>query len=232
MSDSRGSAPRADLAEIRRGIERLFRAGDVIEVRIPKTGRYGVISGYFDDFETLATELHRADCRYRPAGVYYTINPCVPALLGRAYNRLKERADLTTGDADIRLRRWLPIDLDPVRPAGISSSDEEHGAALARARLIRGELASEGWGAPVLADSGNGAHLLYQIDRPNTPDALHTVAGLLSQLSQRFSDDRVKVDTTSGNAARIWKAYGTVCRKGDSMPGRPHRLSRILETAE
>jgi hypothetical protein len=230
--DSNRSAPRADLAEIRRGIGLLFGPGDVIEVRIPKTGRYGVISGYFDDLERLAAELFRADCRYRPPGVYYTINPCVPALLGRAYNRLKERADLTTADTDIRLRRWLPVDLDPVRPAGISSSDEEHEAALARARLIRGELAGEGWGAPLLADSGNGAHLLYQIDQPNTPDALHTVAGLLSQLSGRFSDEHVKLDTTSGNAARIWKAYGTVCRKGDSIPGRPHRLSRVLEAAE
>ncbi len=34
---------------------------------------------------------------------------------------------------------------------------------------------------------------------------------------------------TCANAARIWKAYGTVARKGDSILGRPHRISRILE---
>jgi hypothetical protein len=39
----------------------------------------------------------------------------------------------------------------------------------------------------------------------------------------------VKVDVTCANAARIWKAYGTVARKGDSIPGRPHRRSQILE---
>jgi len=225
-------APHPEIGEIRRAIALLFRDGDVIEVRIPKTGRYGVISGYFDDFDKLASALHGADSRYRPAGIYYTINPCLPALLGRACNRLKERAEITTADPDIVLRRWLPIDLDPVRPAGISSSDEEHEAAIERARLIRSELASEGWGAPILADSGNGGHLMYPLDLPNTAESLQTVMGLLAQLSKRFSDDRVKVDTTSGNAARIWKAYGTVARKGDSIPGRPHRMSRILEAPE
>ena len=225
-------APRAELVEIRRGIAVLFRPGDVIEVRIPKASRYGVISGYFDDFEKLANALHQADCQYRPPGLYYTVNPCLPALLGRAYNRLRERAELTTADSEIASRRWLHIDLDPVRPAGISSSDDEHEASLARARLIRCELANEGWRSPVLSDSGNGAHLLYELDLPNTPDGLRTVLGLLALVSERFSDERVKVDTTSGNAARIWKAYGTVSRKGDSIPVRPHRCSRILEACE
>ncbi len=53
-------------------------------------------------------------------------------LLGRAYNRLKERAELTTADNDILKRLWLPVDLDPVRPAGVSASDEEHFAAIQR----------------------------------------------------------------------------------------------------
>jgi hypothetical protein len=55
------------------------------------------------------------------------------------------------------------------------------------------------------------------------------ITGALAELDRRYSDDTVKVDVTSANASRIWKAYGTVARKGDSIPGRPHRLSRILE---
>ena len=31
------------------------------------------------------------------------------------------------------------------------------------------------------------------------------------------------------NASRITKAYGTAVRKGDDVPDRPHRLSRILD---
>ena len=31
------------------------------------------------------------------------------------------------------------------------------------------------------------------------------------------------------NAARIWKLYGTICRKGDSTEDRPHRVAKLLE---
>jgi hypothetical protein len=85
------------------------------------------------------------------------------------------------------------------------------------------------WDRPIIADSGNGAHLLYRIDLPNNEESLAFVAGALAELERRYSDHAVKVDVTSANAARIWKAYGTVARKGDSIPGLPHRLSRILE---
>jgi hypothetical protein len=220
-------SPLAESAEIQRSIALLFRPGDVIEVRIPKT-RVGVVAGYFDNFTTMTAAIRQADAKYKAGGIYYVLNMVKPALLGRAYNRLKEYADHTTADNNILRRRWLPVDLDPVRPAGISSSDEEHLAALQRSRTIADDLAGE-WERPIIADSGNGAHLLYRIDLPNDHEALAFVTGALAELDRRYSDDVVKVDVTCANAARIWKAYGTVARKGDSIPGRPHRISRILE---
>ena len=47
--------------------------------------------------------------------------------------RLVERAKQTTSDHDILRRRFLPLDFDAVRPSGISSTEAEHEAALARA---------------------------------------------------------------------------------------------------
>ena len=217
----------ADLAEIQRGISLLFEPGDVVEVRIPKT-RMGVVAGYFDDHEALAASISAADGIYRAPGVYYILNEANPALLARAWNRLKERAQYATADNNILRRRWLPIDLDPVRPPGISSSEEEHESAIARARTIARDMPPN-WGRPILADSGNGAHLLYRIDLPNDQESLLLMSNALAELHRRYSDDLVKIDGTCANAARIWKAYGTVARKGDSVPGRPHRLSRILE---
>jgi len=222
-------AVRADRAEIERAISLLFDRGDVVEVRIPKT-RVGVVSGYFNDFSAMATAIFQADAKYRSGGVYFVLNSTNAALLGRAYNRLKEHAEFTTADNNILSRRWLPIDLDPVRPAGISSSDEEHAAAILRAQTIARDMVDE-WDWPIIADSGNGAHLLYRVDLPNNQEALTFVSGALAELDRRYSDSVVKVDLTSANAARIWKAYGTVARKGDSIPGRPHRISRILEVA-
>jgi hypothetical protein len=217
----------ADRAEIDRAIALLFEPRRAVEVRIPQTGA-GVVSGYFDDHVKVATAIHGAAAKYRAPGVYYVLNPINPALLARAYNRLQERAKYTTADADILRRRWLPVDLDPVRPAGVSSSDEEHEAAIGRARIIAQDMESK-WGGAILADSGNGAHLLYEIDLPNNREGLAFVSGALAEFDRHYSDQTVKVDVTSANAARIWKAYGTVARKGDSIPGRPHRLSRILE---
>jgi hypothetical protein len=224
-----GQIPRADLAEIESGISLLFTRGDVVEVRIPKT-RVGVVAGYFDDHTALARSICAAEAKYQASGVYYVLNQINPALLGRAYNRLKERAEYTTADSNILFRQWLPVDLDPVRAAGISSSDEEHTAAIDRARIIAEDMAKQ-WGRPIIADSGNGAHLLYRIALTNNEESLTFVSGALAELDRRYSDGVVKIDVTCANAARIWKAYGTVARKGDSIPGRPHRVSRVLEVA-
>jgi hypothetical protein len=216
-----------DLSEIQRGISALFSPGDVVEVRILKT-KAGTVSGYFDDFEAMAQATFEADRQYLPYGIYYTLNQLNPALLARACNRLRERSEVTTSDSNVLRRRWLPIDCDPIRPAGVSSSDAEHAAAIERAKLIAREMPAD-WGQPIVADSGNGAHLLYRTDMPNDPESLRLIGLALADLDRRYSDDKVKVDVACGNAARIWKAYGTPVRKGDSIPARPHRVSRILE---
>jgi hypothetical protein len=144
-------------------------------------------------------------------------------------------AETTTSDADILALRWLPVDLDAKRPAGISSTDGEHEAAITKAREIRRWLIEEQhWpaGAFVLADSGNGSHLNVKIDLPNLPENVTVIRSCLETLDFLFSDEVVQVDTTSQNPARIWKLYGTTARKGDSTAERPHRLARLLEVPE
>ena len=145
--------------EIRRAISYLSRPDDVGEIRVPKAGRNRTVSGYFSDPERMAQEAEGLEGLRFP-GVYRTLNPVNAALLARADNKLKKHVEYATSDADIVCRRWMIADLDPKRPAGISSSDPEHTAALELARQIRGELHAEGWPEPIFADSGNGAHLL------------------------------------------------------------------------
>jgi hypothetical protein len=132
-----------------------------------------------------------------------------------------------TGDIDITKRRWLPVELDPVRPSGISSTDEEHSLAVERAFEIRDALRQRDWPEPIVGDSGNGSHLLYRVELPTSDDEL--VKRFLQALASRFDDDRVKIDQQVFNPSRIWKLYGTVSRKGDHVADRPHRLARILE---
>jgi hypothetical protein len=121
------------------------------------------------------------------------------------------------------------LDFDPVRPAGVSSTDEEHAAALARAQECKDWLASEGFPQPLLADSGNGGHLVNGLDLPNDDASRQLVENILKAVAGRFSDSKVKVDVSVFNAARISKVYGTLACKGDDIPERPHRLSSILE---
>lgn len=223
------NSPLADAGAVREAL-RLIVGDGVTELRaLEATTIAGdrwpaTYSGYFDDPDALVqaiTTLHTAK------GVYITPNPVNPALLARAHNRIRRPGKgESTSDGDIIARRWLLIDADPVRPAGISSTDAEHAAALERCQDIAAELERRGWSAPIVADSGNGGHLLYRIDLPADDSGL--VARCLAALAGQFDDAAVKVDTKVGNAARIWKLYGTLTAKGDSLADRPHRVARIL----
>jgi hypothetical protein len=142
------------------GLRLLLEPGATVELRVPKAGRARVISGYFDDPQEMARTVAKLDGRH--PGIYFTCNPVKPALLARASNRIVEHAELTTSDYDVARRRWLPIDLDPLRPAGVSATDAEHEAALDKAHQVAAFLAGLGWPEPVLADSGNGAYVLVR----------------------------------------------------------------------
>ena len=218
---------------LRDAVARLAGPGQVVEVRA-LTDQF-THSGYFNDPAALIRAVEPLDADNSVHGIYVTLNEVNPALLSRRANRIKMRLgkkDSTTSDADILRRRWLPIDIDPLRPSGVSSTDEEHELALAKADEVARWIAGLGFPDPVRADSGNGAHLLYRIDLPNDEAATALVKSGLVTLDTLFSDERVNVDTANFNAARIWKLYGTVSRKGDNTPERPHRRSRILSAPE
>ena len=205
-------------------VRALWQPGDVREVRIPKYGGRGVAAGYFDDLDLLLGQVDQWDGK---ANVYVTLNPVDRALLARATNRIAKGATSTTSDTNIVRRRWLLVDVDPVRPADISSTKEEAEAARALALAVRDYLHGLGWPQPMVGMSGNGYALLYSIDLPNDAEATALVAGVLAHLDGRFSSDTVKIDTTVSNAARIGCLFGTLKVKGDSTPERPHRRSQI-----
>jgi P4 family phage/plasmid primase-like protien len=217
---------KADFDEIQRSVALFLEPGGCVELRAPKTARDGVISGYFTDPEAMAKAAFQVSGR--APGIYTTLNPVGEVLLSRAANRVKSRAAELTRDSEIEWRRWLLLDCDPKRPAGISSSEGEHAAALDLARVIGRDLALQDWPVPVLADSGNGAHLLYRIDLPNDDRSKDLVKNVLKACAARYDNERVSVDLSVFNAARISKIYGTLSQKGDSTEERPHRLSRIL----
>src|SRR5215211_5980500 len=216
--------------ELTRTVEILFSPGDVIELRTLKEGR--TYSGYFEDRGKLVDAACKQD--ERGHDVYITFNKLPDEIAFRRYNRIEQikGRDQTTSDGDVERRRYLFIDADCERVSGISSTDEEKRKSRDKVLEIREFLRAHGWPAPIVCDSGNGYHLLYPIDLPADPDSLELIAGVLEALDFKFSDEAVKVDTTTKNTARITKFYGTVAKKGDDLPQRPHRPSKILKVPD
>ena len=229
---------------VRRHLELLYEPGDVFEVRAPGCrdrpgSRYAyTCSGYFThgDLEQAAAQIAQLDRAGIAPGIYVTLNPVQPALLARSANRIKTRARETTQDKDVVRRRWLLIDVDPVRPSGVSATDAELEAARQTAERLEAALASTGWPAPLVVMSGNGYHLLYRLDLPADDGGL--VQRVLAALADRFSDDEVSIDRSVYNPARIVKVAGTMSRKGDDLRGvdgvedRPHRRARLIRVPD
>jgi len=216
-------------------INTLFFEPCVVEVRAPKTLKLGTVSGYFELPEHLDEMAAAVEEYSGKSNIYWTINPVHPDLLSRAFNRTKPYQINTTDDLAVTKRNWLPIDIDPQRFAGISSSDEEKATAKKVMYQVIEWLSGQGWPQPVRASSGNGYHLLYRIDLPSTgADDASTdlVQRVLVALATRFDNKAAHVDRTLYNASRILKAYGTIACKGDSTPTRPHRYAQMTVPQE
>ena len=226
--DARSATVSSD--ELTRTVEILFSPGDVVELRTLNDG--ATFSGYFDDHQKLV----KAAAKYDERGhdIYITLNRLPEEIAYRRYNRVDRMKgrDASTSDKDVERRTYFFIDADCERVSGISSTEEEKRKSREKAREIRDYLRGQGWPDPIVCDSGNGYHLLYPIDLPADPDSLELIADVLEALDFKFSDKAVKVDTTTKNAARITKFYGTVAKKGDDLPQRPHRPSKILKVPD
>jgi hypothetical protein len=224
------SAPRLGCIELRVLRAAFDRQGRVCRGDDSGGGFGGsTLAGWFDNDEPLIKEAHRL----RGVSGYVTFNPVRADLLARSDNRLS-RARHTTRDADILCLRWLYLDIDPVRPAEISSTEAELAAAIQRRDAILGdhpELAASGaWGS-----SGNGAWALVRLpDYPNDPHHAALLSRALAALDQKYSDAAVRIDTATANPARLIGLPGTLKAKGCNRPERPWRRVTLdgIGTAE
>lgn len=211
---------------IKAALDVVMEPGAVFEVRIPKT-KAGTISGYFNDTAIAATLIAKENGKHQ--SIYATANPITPSLLARTNNKFEFGTYMTASDNDITKRRWFLLDFDPVRPAGISSTDDELEATRDLADTVIEWLSSVGWPEPVVATSGNGIHVMYRTDDPNDDAARVDYEFATKMISSIFSTDKVKIDVVMFNASRVWKVYGTVSAKGSHTPDRPHRVAMLQQ---
>ncbi|MED1561531.1 hypothetical protein AJ85_17080 [Alkalihalobacillus alcalophilus ATCC 27647 = CGMCC 1.3604] len=212
-------------SELLSTLEKLKKDNEVIEVRILKTDK-GTISGYFDDHDSLVQAVKKYIGKY---DIYITLNPVKKELLARCKNRLQTYAKTSSQDGDIERIQKILIDIDPMRASGISSSEDEKKSALELVKKIRKDLMEEGFSEPVVADSGNGYHMLLAVDLDNTKGNVEMIKAFLAALDFLYSTDKAQVDVTTYNPSRIVKFYGTKACKGDNTTDRPHRWSKIVK---
>lgn len=226
-----GQAIPFDEEKVRKSWNSLSEQGEIRELRIlnhqpnNKTSFSQTTSGYFDNADAVIESLN--SLKGSAPSVYLTLNPVSPELMARASNRLIERAKNTSSDTDIVCRGWLLIDIDPQRPAGISSSDEEKEGAREIALEVIKYLQDEGIDRLVTADSGNGYHILIPINLPNDGESTDLCKRFLGNLARTFDTETTKIDQGVFNSARILKLYGTLVAKGENHPDRPHRMSML-----
>lgn len=194
---------------------------DVIEIRT--IGKV-TSSGYFKDIELAVAEAKKHDGK---ANVYFVLNKINAACYHRENrDRIIEKAS-STSDSDIDRREWILIDFDPKRASKVSSTNEEKALSEELMKKAGAYLKQHGFKSPVIADSGNGWHLLYRIDMPNDNESKKLVENFLKACDMLFSNDKVEVDISVFNASRITKLYGSMAVKGANTPERPHRRSAI-----
>jgi len=217
--------------------ELFVESGEIVEVRIPKVWgespvwngfAKGAVSGYFDNFKAFKKAVSIA-IKNQQSDIYFTLQVIDPRLIGRSNNVLKA-ASITTSDNNVLYYRWIPIDIDPVRPAGISSSSSEFKKAIElRDTISEWILDTTEYSDLITAISGNGAHILIKLpeDLKVNDESKELIKSFLENVDRNFSTDDVKIDTTVNNPARIWKLYGTKAMKGDVVPKKGNREALI-----
>lgn len=217
--------------EIRKTITLMKPEGQLFEVRVIY-GNKSMYSGYFtnaDDLMRAFDELRNfADCN-----IYMTLNSINAACYDRIQkNRFEKNAKATTSDHDVVGYDWLMIDLDPKRPSGTSSTDEQIEKAKEQGNKIYQFMRNLGFSKPLFANSGNGVHLLYRIRLKNSDENRKLIEMSLKTLNMLFASPEIDVDMKNFNQSRVCKLYGTTAQKGANSDVRPHRMSYIIGNSE
>lgn len=198
---------------------------ELVEIRI--LGRFQY-SGYYKNIDKLIEDIKPFE-ELPDEQIYFTLNEIDDGCYGRAQSeKIIKSPKTTTSDNNITRRVWVLIDYDPVRVVGTNATDEEFELAHKKAQQVFSYLRSVGFNDPVICKSGNGYHTVYRCDLPNTEEVKDILSRFLQSIALMFTDDKVDIDESVFNAARICKLYGTTAKKGANLPERPWRMSEIV----
>lgn len=220
-----------DESEVRKSIELMKPDGQLFEIRVIYDKKSDNVSGYFTSADKLIEELKKIP--KKGGNVYITLNELNDACYSRTQKDVLQKfTTASTSDNDVVAFQWLMIDLDPIRPKGTSSSEEQIRLARDKGNAVYKFMSQVGFEKPLMAMSGNGVHLLYKIYLKNSVENKELLKKSLETLSMLFDDDEIKIDVVNFNPSRVCKLYGTLAQKGASTEDRPHRMSKALSDSK
>lgn len=196
------------------------------EVRL--IGDNKVASGYFTNIDTLIREIKPYLAEFN---AYFTINSISPECYGRQqHDKIVMRPKNTTTDAEIVGRDYVFLDLDAHKVAGVNATDAEVEKTQKKANEVYRFLVNNGFNAPIVTFSGNGAHLYLKCALKNNEENNEIIKRFTQAMGMLFSDEYVDIDQKIYNLARIAKIPGTYSRKGSiESKDRPQRLCYIVK---
>lgn len=213
---------------IREFYRRLNPRYGVTELVVIDPGKKGVIAtGFFDNENDFVSWCQRYNGKYN---IYAGRNPRPGRLFSgfESRNRLEARIRRRAKDTDITHITAISLDIDPIRPKGTSSTNNQHKTAIDFASRLQKD--SGGW----VDDSGNGAYLWIpfanpiKIDDDNREEIKEKCRLWQSMICKAHHPDRygLRIDGCF-DLSRIKKVIGTM-----SVKGKIHRLSRFVKTEE
>ena len=213
-----------DTDSIRRFYKRLnHRSYGVTELAVIDPNGSGVIAtGFFTDEEAFIKACKVYNGRYN---IYAGRNPRPKWLPKVCENYLDSRRRQRAKDIDIEYITAISLDIDPIRPKGTSSIEEQHKRAIDFALKLHNDIG--GW----VDDSGNGAYLWIPFRTPIPVN--HRNRHLVKGKCRLWQANVIKVYQPEKHGLRIdgcfdlsrlKKVIGT-----QSMKGRIHRLSRFVK---
>lgn len=204
----------------------------LFEVRIlPHSNLKYPVSGYFDNADDLINQIKNN--HYESIPLFMTLNEIGSDAECIVNYNVFGKGNKAVSDKHILNYSYIHIDADPEKDDVHSQATEQESEyAKEKINQVYKYLTEQGFPEGIIAFSGNGYNLDYYTNFPNTKENKTIVKQFLDNLSRLFSDDKVKIDTTTYNPSRIIKLFGCVSAKGQNTPERPYRLTSIISVPE
>lgn len=224
-----------DESQIRLWWQVFKKCDKLVEIRLLGNSTY---SGYFKDVDTLIDALrpmldHNNERYYGVLQAYFTLNDIDDNLYGREqHDKFVKKPKATTTDCNVIRRRFVMLDFDACRVAGVSASDFEFEKAHLKAVDVYRYLIKQGFNEPIITTSGNGWHAYLTCDMPNDDEHNELVKNFLKSLGNMFSDEHVEIDEKVYNPARVDKMIGSWAKKGSDTQDRKWRIAKIVKVPQ